>query len=101
MAIKLLLLLLNVFIITDLIIEYRNLKEIKPMTKVLHSQAFNKLDIAIIYKTLEEQIKLNNLLMKDKLTPKVKVEAIKLVNKETKNTLKKVKVLAKEAGVEI
>lgn len=93
--------LISVYLITDTIIEYKKLKEIEPMGKVLCSQAINEMDIVIIYNTLELQIKLNNQMIKNPTVPKEKIEEIKEVNKETKKTLKKIKAIVKETGIEI
>lgn len=95
------LLLLAIYLFLSFLSNINQIEEYKPMEKILRSQAFNSYDIAIIYKTLDLQIKLNNSAIKSGVMPKEKVEQIKLVNKETKNTLKKVKAIAKEAGVEL
>lgn len=95
------LLLLAIYLFLSFLSNINQIEEYKPMEKVLHSQAFNSYDIAIIYKTLDLQIKLNTSAIKSGVMPKEKVEQIKLVNKETKNTLKKIKAIAKEAGVEL
>lgn len=95
------LLLLAIYLFLTLLLNINQIEEYKPMEKVLYSQAFSQLDVAIIYKALDVQIKLNNQLLKNSVISKEKEKEIKTVNKEIKNTLKKVKVIAKEAGVEL
>lgn len=95
--------LLATYLFLTLLLSINYIEDNKPMTKLLVSQALDTLDLQVIYKTLELQIELNKrmITIHEKLGDKQKIAEIKTVNKETKDTLRKIKNLIKEAGVKL
>lgn len=95
--------LLATYLFLTLLLSINRIEENKPMTKVIASQALDIIDLQVIYKTLELQVELNKrmITLHEKLDDKQKITEIKTVNKATKDTLRKIKALIKEAGVKI